>query len=132
MRADGSEDLAETERAEVRDEDEHREQKPNVSDAVDDEGFSAGTGGGVFRVVEADKQIGREADAFPAHEHEQEVLCEHERENEEEEEVHVGKESPVTLFFSHVAHGVDVNQEADAGDDAKHHERELIDGEGKV
>jgi hypothetical protein len=57
---------------------------------------------------------------------------EHQHQHEEHEEVEVGEEAPVALFVRHVADGVDVDEEADAGDDAEHDEREVIDGEGEV
>ena len=71
-----------------------------------------------LREVEADEQVRGETDALPADEHQQEVLGEHQRQHEEHEEVEVGEEAPVALFVRHVADGVDVDEEADAGDDA--------------
>ena len=124
--------VAEVERAEVRDEQEHREQEAEVADAVDDEGFLAGVGGGVLREVEADEQVGGETDALPADEQQQEAGGEHQHQHEEHEEVEVGEEAPVALFVRHVADGVEVDEEADAGDDAEHDEGEVVDGEGEV
>ena len=132
MRVDGVEDVREVERAEVRDEQEHREQEAEVADAVDDEGLLAGVGGGVLLEVEADEQVGGEADALPADEQQQEVLGEHQHQHEEHEEVEVGEEAPVALFVRHVADGVEVDEEADASDDAEHDQREVVDGEGEV
>ena len=60
------------------DEEEHGEEEAEVADAVDDEGFFAGVGGGVFLEVEADEQVGGEADALPADEDEQEAFGEDE------------------------------------------------------
>ena len=108
-------------------EQEHREQEAEVADAVDDEGFLAGVGGGVLLEVEADEQVGGEADALPADEHQQEALGEHQDQHEEHEEVEIGEEAPVALFVRHVADRVDVDEEADAGDDAEHDEREVVD-----
>ena len=130
--ADGVEDVGEVERAELADDEEHREQKAEVADAVDDEGFFAGVGGGVFLEVEADEQVGGETDALPADEHQKEAFGEHEDGHEEHEEVEVGEEAPVPLFVRHVADGVDVDQKADAGDDAEHDESEVVDSEGEV
>ena len=130
--ADVREDVGEVERAEVRDEEEHREQEAEVADAVDDEGFLAGVGGGVLLEVEADEQVGGEADALPADEEQQEAGGEHQHQHEEHEEVEVGEEAPVALLVRHVAGGVEVDEEADAGDDAEHDEREVVDGEGEV
>ena len=114
------------------DEKEHREQEAEVADAVDDEGFFAGVGGGVLLEVEADEQVRGETDALPADEQQQEVVGEHQHQHEEHEEVEVGEEAPVALFVRHVADRVDVDEEADAGDDAEHDEREVVDGEGEV
>ncbi len=114
------------------DDQEHREQEAEVADAVDDEGFFAGVGGGVLLEVEADEQVGGETDALPADEEKQEALGEDQDEHEEHEEVEIGEEAPVALFVRHVADGVDVDEEADAGDDAEHDEGEVVDGEGEV
>ena len=118
--------------AEVGDEQEHRQQEAEVADAVDDEGFLAGVGGGVFLEVEADEQVRGEAHALPADEEQKEAAGQHQDRHEEHEEIEVGEEAPVTLFVRHVSDRVEVDQEADAGDDAEHDEREVIDGEGEV
>ena len=115
----------------MRDQQEHGEQEAEVANAVDDEGFFAGVGGGVVREVEADEQVGGEADAFPADEQQQEVLGEDQGQHEEHEEVQVGEEAPVAFFVRHVADGVDVDQEADAGDDAEHDEGEVVELKAK-
>ena len=122
----------EAERAEVGDEEEHGEQEAEVADAVDDEGFLAGVGGGILAEVEADEQVGGEADALPADEEQQEVRREDQDRHEEHEEVEVGEEAPVAVLMRHVAGGVEVDEEADAGDDGEHDEGEVIDGEGEV
>ena len=116
----------------MRDQQEHREQEAEVADAVDDEGFFAGVGGGVLLEVEADEQVGGETDALPADEEQKEARDEDQDEHEEHEEVEVGEEAPVAFFVRHVADRVDVDEEADAGDDAEHDEREVVDGEGEV
>ena len=66
MRADGGEDGAEVEGAEVGDQEKHGEKEAEVADAVDDEGLLAGVCGGVLFKVEADEQVGGETYAFPA------------------------------------------------------------------
>ena len=128
----GREDVAEAEGAELGDEEEHGEQEAEVADAVDDEGFLAGVGGGVFLEVEADEQVGGETDALPADEEEEEVFGQDQDGHEEHEEVEVGEEAPVALFVRHVAGGVEMDEEADAGDDGEHDEGEVVDGEGEV
>ncbi len=114
------------------DDEEHREQEAEVADAVDDEGFLAGVGGGFFTEVEADEQVGGETDAFPADEEQQEVRREHQHGHEEHEEVEVGEEAPEAVLMGHVADRVNVDEEADAGDDGEHDHGEVVDGEGEV
>ena len=130
--ADAGEDMSEVERAEVGDDQEHREEEAEVADAVDDEGFFAGVRGGVLFEVEADEEVRGETDSLPADEEEQEALGEDQDGHEEHEEVEVGEETPVALFMRHVADGVEVDEESDAGDHAEHDEREVVDGEGEV
>ena len=60
------------------DEEEHGEEEAEVADAVDDEGFFAGVGGGVALEVEADEEVGGETDALPADEEEEEARAEDE------------------------------------------------------
>ncbi len=114
------------------DQQEHREQEAEVADAVDDEGLLAGVGGGVLLEVEADEQVGGETDALPADEQQQEARREDQHQHEEHEEVEVGEEAPVALFVRHVADGVEMDEEADAGDHAEHDQGEVVDAEGEV
>ena len=125
-------DLAEGERAEVGEQKEDANEEAEVADAVDDEGFLAGGDGGVALEVEADEQIGGETDALPADEHHEDVAGEDQDGHEEEEEVEVAEVARVALFVGHVADGVDVDEEADAGDDEEHDERKLIEDEAEV
>ena len=66
---------------------EHAEQEGEVADAVDDERLASGVGAAhpvrVERpvVVEADQQVGAEADALPADEHDQQVVAEDEHQH---------------------------------------------------
>src|SRR6185369_2420335 len=110
----------------------HREEEAEVADAVDDEGFFPGVGGGVLLEVEADEEVGGETDALPSDEEEEEVGGEDQNQHEEHEEVQVSEEAPVALFVRHVSDRVDVDEEADAGYDAEHDEGEVVDGEGEV
>ena len=82
------------------DQQEHAEQESEVANAVDDEGFLAGVGGGVLLEVEADEQVGGEADALPADEHQQVVVGQHQHQHEEHEQVQVGEEAPVAVVVA--------------------------------
>ena len=81
-------------------------------------------------MVEADQQIAAKANAFPAEEQDQQVVAQHQHQHGEHKQVHVGEEAAVAarllVILPHVAGGVDVNEEANAGDDAHHHQRQRI------
>src|SRR5262249_6026364 len=65
-------------------------------------------------------------DAFASDEEQNVVRGEYEDQHEEHEEVQVREETVVAAFMRHVASGVDVDQEADAGDDEDHDNSELV------
>ena len=80
------EHIGEIERAEQRKTVEDAERETEIADPVDDEGLDRrGVGGGPV-VPEADQQIGRKADAFPAEEHLDEIVGRHQHQHEEGEE----------------------------------------------
>ena len=91
--------------------------------------FLPAFGRAVLLVPETDEQIGAQADAFPADEHEEHVARGHEREHHEDEEVQVGEVPGEAFIVVHVAGGVDVDEKADARDDEAHDNRERIDPE---
>ncbi len=111
---------------------EEGDEEAEIADAIDDECFFAGGCGGVFREPEADQQVRGETDALPTDEHHQVVLREHQREHEEHEEVEVGHEAVVAVVIPHVADRINVDEEADAGDDQQHDERKLVEVEAEI
>ncbi len=125
-------DLAEGERAEGGKDEEDADEEAEVADAVDDEGLFAGVGGGVALEVEADEQIGGEAHALPADEHEQDVAGEDQEGHEEEKEIEEAEVARVAGLVVHVADGINVDEEADAGDDQQHDQRELIEDKAEI
>ncbi len=108
------------------------DQKSEVANPVDDEGFLPGRRRRIFREPEADQQVGRQPHAFPPDEHLQVVARQHQREHEKHEQVEVGEEAIEAAFLPHVAHRIDVNQEADPGHDQQHHQCELIEIELEI
>ncbi len=56
----------------------------------------------------------------------------HQREHGEHEEIHVAEEAVVAAIVRHIADGVDVNQEADAGDDEDHDAGKRIEKESPI
>ena len=114
------------------DQQKQRDQESEVADAVDDEGFLSCGGGRVLYEEEADQQIRRQADALPADEHQQVVAGQDQRQHEKHEQVQVGEEAVEAAFLPHVADGINVNQETNAGDDQQHDQRKLVEIEGEV
>ena len=108
------------------------DEEAKVADTVNDECFFAGVGGGGLLKPETDEQIGSETNALPADKEQQGVSGEYENRHEEHEQVHVREESPVALVLVHVADGVDVDQETNAGDDQKHDQRKLIEHKTEI
>ena len=127
-RGDASRHILEVERAEPREDQQHAEDESPVADAVDNEGFLAGIGRGLFLIPEADQQVRTEPDAFPPDEHHEEVRAQHEHEHERREQVQVG-EVPRVLgvgLLVHVRRRIHVDQQPDAGDHENHHGRERV------
>ena len=73
QRRHGDRELLEVQRAERRPEQQHAEHEREIADAVDDERLLARVGRRLLLVPEADQQVGAEADALPADEHDREV-----------------------------------------------------------
>ena len=59
-------------------------------------------------------------------------MAENQHQHREHEEIEVCEEAVVALFMRHVAGGVNVDQEADAGDDKNHHAGQLVEHEAKI
>ena len=110
---------------------EDRERKPEVADPVHDERLLRGGHRGRPRVVVADEQVAREADAFPAEVQEDEVAAHHERAHREEEDAHRAEEARVALadIGLHVLGRVDRDQRAEARDEQHPQQRERVDVE---
>ena len=113
-------------------ENEDAEGESGVADPVDDERLVAGRGVGMLFVPEPDQAVRTQSHAFPAHEHQQEVVGQHERQHGRGEQVQIREKAPVRLVVVHVAGRIEVNQPADAGHDEHHHARQWIDDERDV
>src|ERR1700722_2057834 len=96
---------------------EHAEQESGVADAVDDERFVGGVAGRFGMEKKSNDEVGAEANAFPANEHEHIVVGEDEGEHGEHEEVEVPEEAVVAAFMRHVADGINMDEHADAGNE---------------
>jgi hypothetical protein len=108
---------------------EDREHQADVADDVDDERFNGCGDGRRLEEPEADQKVRCRADEPPAHEQPDEVVGEHEGQHREDEKVHVREKARDRAIAPHIADRVDVDQPADAGDDASPQERERIEPE---
>jgi hypothetical protein len=97
-----------------------------IADTRGDERFLACADGGLLEEPEADQQVAAESHAFPSDEHQNDVAGENQREHEENEKIQVREEAVIALFVRHVTGRVDVDEQADKGDDEQHNDRELV------
>ncbi len=121
------EDGREVERARLLDEQEEGEHERRVAEGVHDERLLAGRDRARALVPEVDQQVRREADHAPAGEQQQQVPGLDEEQHREDEQRLVGVVAPLLVVPTHVAGGVRDDQEADAGDDQHHEDRERVD-----
>ena len=110
----------------------HAEHEAGVADAIDDECLLARVARRLLVEVEADQQVAAQAHAFPADEQQRVVVRQHQHQHEEHEQIQVAEEAVVAVVVGHVAGGVDVDQEADAGDHQDHHGAERVEQEAPV
>ena len=101
--------------------------KPKSPTRLTMNAFLPACGRGRPRVPEADEQVGAEADRLPEDVEEQEVAGQHQHRHREHEQVQVREEARVAGVVVHVADRVEVDQEADAGDDQQHDAGERVD-----
>ncbi len=122
-------DAGPVERADVVEQQRHGHDQAEVADAVGDEGLLAGRGVLLVAEPEADQQVAAQAHALPADEEHRQAVAQDEHQHREDEQVQVGEEAVVALVLLHVLGRVQVDQEADAGDDQAHHAVQGVKGE---
>ncbi len=110
-------------------EQEHSDQEAHVADAVRDEGLLARLRrpAAVLVVPEPDQQVAHRPDALPADEEQREVRAEDQDGHREDEEVQVGEVLGLPVVLGHVADRVEVDEQADTGDDQGHEARQRIE-----
>ena len=129
---DAREDLVEGDAVEQHEDREDAEQEAEIADAVDDEGLHGRRVGGILLVPEADEQIAREAHAFPAEEHLDEVVRRHQHEHGEGEERQIGEEARTVRILVHVADGIEVHEGRNGIDHHQHHDGQRVDPERPI
>ena len=119
-------------RAEQHEQAENSEKEAKITDTVDDERLHRSGVGGWLLVPEADQQVGRNADAFPAEEHLQEIVRRHQHQHGEGEERQIGKEPRTVRIVMHVADRIDMNQARNGVDHHQHDCRQRINAQCPV
>ena len=126
------EDRVEVDRAGQQEDGEDAEREAEIADPVDDEGLDRGGVGLRLVEPEADQQIAREPDAFPAEEQLHEIVGRHQHQHGEGEERQVGEEARLVRVVGHVADGIEVHERRDGGHHDQHHRGERIDAQRPV
>ena len=103
------------------------EDEARVTDAVDDERLLARVRRRFPQEVKPDQQVAAQPHAFPPDEQQQQIVRQDQRQHREHEQIQVAEEAVVAALVRHVAGGIDVNQESDAGDHEQHHGRQRVE-----
>ena len=113
--------------AELGEQQEQADGHGRIADPGNDEGLARGIT--VVRIVvpEPDQQVAAQSDAFPAQIQQEQIIAEHEQQHGEDEQVHVAEKAAEVRVVGHVAGGIDVDQEANPGNDQNHHQREAVE-----
>ena len=114
---------------------EHREdaeRKAKVADAVDDESLDRRSVRLRLVIPEADQQVAREADAFPAEEQLHEIVCRHQHQHREGEHRQIAEKPRPIRVFMHVADRIKVHESGYGVDHHQHHGGQSIDPQRPV
>jgi hypothetical protein len=104
----------------VRKDDEQADRQRRISNASDDERLLRRRAVLGVPIPETDQQVTAEADAFPSHIEKKQIVGEDQGHHGGHKQIHVGKESAVSLIAGHITRGIEVNEKADAGYDEQH------------
>ena len=129
---EGRADLGEFQGAQGAEGEQHAEDEPSVPHAIDDERLVGCIGSGLLAKVEPDQAEAAESDSLPADEQQRVVVPQHQHQHEEQEQVEEPEESVVAAVVSHVAGGVDMDQESDPGHHQHHDGAQRIQQEAPV
>ena len=122
----------ETDRSKGGEDQKHRDHVSEIADAVGDEGLLRRVASLLPANVVANQQVRAETDSLPTHKEQEQVVGQHQRQHHEHEEVEIGEEAVVARVSVHVAGGIDVNQQTDAGDEENVDSRERIEQIGEI
>src|SRR5262249_59058213 len=103
-----------------------------VADTVGDERFLRGVTGLLAVDVVTNQQIGTESHAFPTDKHQNKVVGQDEGEHGKHEQVEESEEAIETGIAVHVAHGKDMNQKTNEGDEERVCAAKPVHAQGKI
>ena len=106
--------------------------KPTSPKRVTMNALDAARAATVVVVPEPDEQVAREAHDLPAHVHEQPAIGEHDAEHRGGEQRDRAVVPPEALFLGHVAHRVDLHEQAHERHHDEHHRGERVDREAEL
>jgi len=121
------EDIIESQRTRQDEDAENPECKAKVTDPVHDEGLDCRGIRARLLIPEADQQIGRETDPFPAEEHLNQVVGGYQHQHHEGEQAEIRLEPRNTGIVMHIAGGIDMHQRGNRGHNDQHHSRQRVD-----
>ena len=123
------EDGLEIGRAEQHEDREDAEREAEIADAVDHEGLDRRRVRRRLLVPEADQQIARETDAFPAEEHLDQIVRRHQHQHREGEQRQIAEEARPVRILVHVADGIEVHERGDGVDHDQHDRGQRVDAQ---
>src|SRR5882724_5379057 len=103
------------------------EHKTEIANPVDDESLISRDRVGVIVVPKPDQEIGTETHTLPTDEQHKKIISHHQQEHEEDKQVQINEKTNHPFIVPHIAERIDMDQEADAGDDEQHHRGQGID-----
>jgi hypothetical protein len=109
--------------AEVGEQQEQADRHRRIADARDQERFERGAGVRRIAIPETDQQVAAQSHALPTEVEQQQVVGQHQHQHGGDKEVHRGEEARVVGVAGHVFRRVEMDQEADEGNDERHQKR---------
>src|SRR4030095_2084225 len=107
--------------SQLRNKQQNPQYKTEIADPVDDESLIARDRVGVIVVPKPDEEIGAETHPPPPDEEHKKIISHHQQEHKEDKQVHINEKTNHPFIVPHIAERIDMDQEADAGDDEQHH-----------
>ena len=114
-------------RAQVQKQHKHADRHGRIADPGDHKSLARRGAVGRVRMPKADQQIAAQADTFPAHKQQQQVVGQHQHQHRRDKQVHIGKKPAVIRIVAHEQRGINMDQQADTGDHRQHGQGQSVD-----